>query len=355
MILLPAAILWHFSTHSLPTIKTNFQRDFVATEGFQRIQDASEREQRELRFLRAGGMLPVGTPSTLSPAAEKPTAPSSPFSAGNRRASGPPPFRGGLMSAVRKFPSLVTSSKATSEDHQRRHHGDGDEAGGGANTGGASEGPLWPASDTGEWKDPESATESSGIAVVAHELQKEQITTFPDERHVLRSNVGGAVDTWHVETGAWWATASRFGLFGNGYGEHGNRARQTRPASMPAAGRSTRGGGTDRRGSTSALALGNWWESLTGGAADGEEDAAFCHSNPMFRCAFYCGGSGSRPFDSKQSGSSSSSSENGNPAPLPRIGPFAVRETVDGPTPQHEDGAAAVAGRSEDFTHVAEV
>lgn len=37
--------------------QTNFQHDFVATEGFRRIVDASELEQREMRLLRAGGYL----------------------------------------------------------------------------------------------------------------------------------------------------------------------------------------------------------------------------------------------------------------------------------------------------------
>eukprot|EP00903_Cladosiphon_okamuranus_P006660 g6502.t2 len=50
----------------LAVLETNFQRDFVATEGFRRIADASEMEQREMKLLRAGGMLPSGavTPET---------------------------------------------------------------------------------------------------------------------------------------------------------------------------------------------------------------------------------------------------------------------------------------------------
>ncbi|CAM9989546.1 unnamed protein product, partial [Ectocarpus sp. 12 AP-2014] len=42
--------------------QTNFQREFVETEGFRRIADASELEQRENRLLRAGGFLPPDTP-----------------------------------------------------------------------------------------------------------------------------------------------------------------------------------------------------------------------------------------------------------------------------------------------------
>ncbi|CAM9247127.1 unnamed protein product [Ectocarpus sp. 4 AP-2014] len=46
----------------LTVMETNFQREFVETEGFRRIADASELEQRENRLLRAGGFLPPGTP-----------------------------------------------------------------------------------------------------------------------------------------------------------------------------------------------------------------------------------------------------------------------------------------------------
>ncbi|CAN0315057.1 unnamed protein product, partial [Ectocarpus sp. 13 AM-2016] len=45
--------------------QTNFQREFAETEGFRRIADAAELEQRENRLLRAGGFLPPDTP--LSP------------------------------------------------------------------------------------------------------------------------------------------------------------------------------------------------------------------------------------------------------------------------------------------------
>ncbi|CAB1104899.1 unnamed protein product [Ectocarpus sp. CCAP 1310/34] len=41
----------------LAVMETNFQRDFVETEGFRRIVDASELEQREMRLLRAEGVL----------------------------------------------------------------------------------------------------------------------------------------------------------------------------------------------------------------------------------------------------------------------------------------------------------
>ncbi|CAN0477642.1 unnamed protein product [Ectocarpus sp. 12 AP-2014] len=48
----------------LVVMETNFQRDFMTTEGFRRIMDASEKEQRELSLLRSGGMLSLGRLST---------------------------------------------------------------------------------------------------------------------------------------------------------------------------------------------------------------------------------------------------------------------------------------------------
>ncbi|CAM9337731.1 unnamed protein product, partial [Ectocarpus sp. 12 AP-2014] len=51
----------------LVVMETNFQREFVTTEGFRRIADASEVEHREIRLLRAGGMLPSASPSPASP------------------------------------------------------------------------------------------------------------------------------------------------------------------------------------------------------------------------------------------------------------------------------------------------
>ncbi|CAM9272311.1 unnamed protein product [Ectocarpus sp. 4 AP-2014] len=51
----------------LVVMETNFQREFVQTEGFRRIADASEVEHREICLLRAGGMLPSASPSPASP------------------------------------------------------------------------------------------------------------------------------------------------------------------------------------------------------------------------------------------------------------------------------------------------
>ncbi|CAM9258459.1 unnamed protein product [Scytosiphon promiscuus] len=60
----------------LAVMETNFQSDFVATEGFRRIANASEVEQREIRLLQADGIIPFSptTPlSPLSPASLHPT------------------------------------------------------------------------------------------------------------------------------------------------------------------------------------------------------------------------------------------------------------------------------------------
>ncbi|CAB1106681.1 unnamed protein product [Ectocarpus sp. CCAP 1310/34] len=46
----------------LAVMETNFQREFVETEGFRRIVDAAEQEQRENRLLQAGGFLPPDSP-----------------------------------------------------------------------------------------------------------------------------------------------------------------------------------------------------------------------------------------------------------------------------------------------------
>ena len=86
----------------------------METEGYQRILDASEEEQRELRMLRAGGILPLGTPSTPSPAANKTPA------VGSRRPAGSPSLLAGVVDAVKKLPSLVSNAKAASERRRRR-------------------------------------------------------------------------------------------------------------------------------------------------------------------------------------------------------------------------------------------
>lgn len=59
----------------IPMVKTNFQREFAETEGFRRIADATEHEQRKLRLLRERGMLPLTPPASVSPASNNNTLP----------------------------------------------------------------------------------------------------------------------------------------------------------------------------------------------------------------------------------------------------------------------------------------
>lgn len=105
---------------SLETKKTNFQRGFVATEGFQRLVDASEEEQRELHMLRAGGILPPGITDTPSPAAVKSAAAASASSTGNWRLPVSPPFLAGLVTRLRKLPIFMEKSKGASATRRRR-------------------------------------------------------------------------------------------------------------------------------------------------------------------------------------------------------------------------------------------
>ncbi|CAM9372968.1 unnamed protein product [Ectocarpus fasciculatus] len=63
-------------TEVLDLMETNFQTDFVETEGFRRIVDASEMEQRQIRLLQAEGFL---LPNTVtSPINTEVPSPSSP-------------------------------------------------------------------------------------------------------------------------------------------------------------------------------------------------------------------------------------------------------------------------------------
>ncbi|CAB1110198.1 unnamed protein product [Ectocarpus sp. CCAP 1310/34] len=115
----------------LAVMETNFRRDFVTTEGFRRILNASKQEQRELRLLRAGGMLlPLGTPSPGSSYEDKtPSSSASPHTAAAAAAmcvegrKVPPPRSPGLVRAFRSLPYLVRNAKAASESWRRRAAG----------------------------------------------------------------------------------------------------------------------------------------------------------------------------------------------------------------------------------------
>eukprot|EP00904_Undaria_pinnatifida_P012481 jgi/Undpi1/8363/HiC_scaffold_25.g10831.m1 len=85
----------------LAVMETNFRRDFVTTEGFRRILDASEEEQQEIRILKAGGMLP-GTPSP----------PDSIKSYGGTPSS---PLMHGLVAAIKRLPVVKNITAAAGE------------------------------------------------------------------------------------------------------------------------------------------------------------------------------------------------------------------------------------------------
>ncbi|CAN0088475.1 unnamed protein product [Ectocarpus sp. 12 AP-2014] len=89
----------------LAVMETNFQRDFVETEGFRRIVDASELEQREMRLLRAEGVLVPSASTTPVRLA----APASIFSP-----------RGRLLGSFRRLPlvgRLFSSSSPSAVAH----------------------------------------------------------------------------------------------------------------------------------------------------------------------------------------------------------------------------------------------
>ncbi|CAM9258383.1 unnamed protein product, partial [Scytosiphon promiscuus] len=103
----------------LAVMETNFQRDFVTSEGYQRMLDAAEDEQRELRLLRAGGIMPLGTPPLPGPAGQASPSPTSPLTAASGRGSSgsrptplSPPLIAGLIDAIKKLPSLAKNARA---------------------------------------------------------------------------------------------------------------------------------------------------------------------------------------------------------------------------------------------------
>lgn len=192
--------------------KTNFHTDFVATEGFQRLLDASEEEQRELRMLRVGGMLPPGTPSTPSPAAEEFPASSSAPAAGNRRPLELPSILAGLVDAFQKLLCFVKNPKGASEArrHRRRHKAGGK---GGAHVCGPARVSVdcVGASRSGGRED--GGTPIDADVALAPRLHTEEGAKVLEARQVARSESGGAADTEDVEMGERCAISGRFGVY----------------------------------------------------------------------------------------------------------------------------------------------
>ncbi|CAM9700874.1 unnamed protein product [Ectocarpus sp. 4 AP-2014] len=120
----------------LVVMETNFQRDFVTTEGFRRIMDASEKEQRELSLLRSGGMLSLGRLSTPgSRVSERTSRSSSPHNSTAAAAAAaaaavtavrdelPPllsPSLSGLVTAFKSLPYPMRNAKAAASESRDR-------------------------------------------------------------------------------------------------------------------------------------------------------------------------------------------------------------------------------------------
>lgn len=177
--------------------KTNFQRDFVATEGFQRLVDASEEEQRELRMLRAGGMLPPGIQVTPNSAAGQPSAASSAPTLGHWRQSALPSFLAGLANQLRKLPVFVKNSKGAPEARRRRHDVGVDVCRGSIRA------------DDSRGRGAGGVTTGAEL-VLSPRRQREEDGRVLEARHAARDNVGGAECTRDVEIGERDGTTSRF-------------------------------------------------------------------------------------------------------------------------------------------------
>lgn len=158
--------------------------------------DASEEEQRELRMLRAGGILPAGSSSTTSPAAGQPPAASSPLPAGNRAPPESPPFLEGLKVALKKLPFLMKNAKAASEARRRRRGGKG-----GARVGGAMRASpdSIGASSSGDRKD--GGTTIDADLALALRLQEEENAIGLEAQHVTRRQAGRADNAADLEIG----------------------------------------------------------------------------------------------------------------------------------------------------------
>ena len=159
----------------------------METEAFQRIQHASEKEQRELRMLRAGGMLALGTPSTPSPAAGNTLATPSPLGSGNRRPPGSPSLLAGLVDAVRKLPSFVVNARAAS-DRRRK----GDRTSGGARVGGAARVSADSLGSSGRGERRDGGTPVDSDLVLERRLQREEKAVVLEAPETPRSEAGEA-------------------------------------------------------------------------------------------------------------------------------------------------------------------
>ena len=145
-----------------------------------------------MRFLRAGGMLPVRSPLTPASGGEskKPT-PFSPLPTDRRELPVSPPFLEGLKDALRKLPHLVRNAKAASEARRRRRVTKGGARVGGAVRASASLSTIGARGGSGDRKEGETIVDSD--LALARTLQREEEEAIGCEAPQLaRSEVGGA-------------------------------------------------------------------------------------------------------------------------------------------------------------------
>lgn len=170
--------------------------------------DASEEEQRELRILRAGGILPPGIAVTPSPAAAKSSAASSASAAGPSPQQESPFFFAGMVAQFWKLPRFVKNPKGAFEARRRRRDGG---ASGVAHFADAVSRDSIKASGSG-------AREDRGVAMdadldMAPRPQSEEGGRVVEARHVAQSDVEGSQCKGDVERGEWNGPASRFEFY----------------------------------------------------------------------------------------------------------------------------------------------
>ena len=297
----------------------------MTTEGFQRILDASEEEQRELRMLRAGGMLPAGSPSMSSPDAAQTPAASSPLPPGHRKPPESPPFLEGLKEALKKLPYFVQNAKAASEARRRRRITKG-----GARVGSAMRvsADSIGASGSGDREEGATTAADSDLAL-ALRLQEEENARL-DARPVTRREVGKAAPAaGDVEMGERGSSAAGragsavvkppkrvvdgadTGVAGGGGGLAGRVGPAVAAAAVPR-GKSVDniyhgedGGRSDNRRRASQE-----WSSSTTGAVDAVAGAGmeFSHSNRLYRTGSGGSGLAFQPLDDDTGDSSSNHS-----------------------------------------------
>lgn len=209
----------------------------MATEGFQRLVDASEEEQRELRMLRAAGMLPPGIAVTPRPSTGTPSAAPSASNLGHRRLRGSPPFLAGLVSQLRKLPLFGKSSKGSkgaSEGWRRRRNTDARTTVALHSRDAVSQGFIR-AGGNGGRKDG-GATIGADLAVASRPQSEGDVhVRVLEAGHVTQGDVGETECTGGVERGQRDETSSRFEVYHSSCRYGGPRSEGARGNNKPPA------------------------------------------------------------------------------------------------------------------------